>query len=129
MNFNILEYKNYGTASVILKECHLRIRDTDPRSASSRGVAVVGKKQKGKYGVDSIPITLTPKQVKKMKGFEGEINNILDDRGYDKVTILYGNKLYAKINKSTSTKHLNTIKVCSVYINGEYKSYPQVWVR
>lgn len=63
-----------------------------------------------------------------MKKFEEEINEFLDDRGLDRIKIVYGNTIYVKNNFSYSLKNIRGIKLRSVHVNNESKPFLQLWV-
>ena len=44
------------------------------------------------------------------------------------IKLVYRNKIYAKKKTSTSKKHLEQIKLKSVYLNNENKPSVQLWV-
>ena len=62
----------------------------------------------------------------KMKKVENEVNEVLDESGFDKITIVYRNRIYAKM-KSVTTRP-NALKLQSVFINNHNKSFVQMWL-
>ena len=71
---------------------------------------------------------LPKEKVDKMKEIEEEVNWYLDNQSFDKIKIVYGNRIYAKKKSSTPRKYIERIKLKSVYINNEGKSFAQLWV-
>ena len=77
-------------------------------------------------GYKKATVKLSHEMIGKMKKVENEVNEVLDEWGFDKVTIVYGNRIYAKM-KSFTTRP-NTLKLQSVYINNHNKSLVQMWL-
>ena len=117
MEFNRVNYSKYSTASIIIKNAEF----------SLRGCEILDIEET-KYGHQKAVVKLSEKKVEKMKEIEEEVNDYLENEGLDRITIVYGNKIYAKKKTSTSEKHLERIKLKSVYLNNENKTYVQLWV-
>ena len=58
-----------------------------------------------------------------MKKAEEEVNKHLQNAGYSNITLVYGNRVYAKINIDNP----KTIRLKGVWINVEKKN-PQPWL-
>ena len=87
LEFRQSDHKQYGTASVYIQCAIERIERAD-----------VQKLQVGRYGWDTLPIALTPKQVKQIKWIERDVNSYLDKIGWKPITLTYGNKIYPRIH-------------------------------
>lgn len=84
--------------------------------------------ERTKYGYQKATIRLSEKNILKLKEVEEEVNDYLGYCGLNKTTLVYGNKIYAKKKVSTSSKHLEYIKLRSVFVNNESKPFAQLWV-
>ena len=62
----------------------------------------------------------------RMKKLEKDVNEVLVKMGFDKVTIVYGNRVYAK--KTILVQHPTYIQLRSIYINKEKKPVVQMWL-
>lgn len=93
-----VDYKNHGTSShmitgatINLKKCEiLEITDTE-------------------YSHQKIVVKLPEKKIDKMKMFEEDVNDYLDETGMDKITLVYGNTVYAKKHYDTPETELSYI--------------------
>ena len=61
-----------------------------------------------------------------MNDIESKVNEHLDSKGHNQVTLVYGSCIYAKKRINRPTDRLKRIKLKSIYLNGE--SLPQLWV-
>ena len=81
-----------------------------------------------KYGYRKAVVQLgQPDLCNLMKLWETQINGYLKGKGIPPITILYGNKIYPKtiIHNPTDA---SIIKIKSVWINDENKSFLQLWL-
>ena len=79
-----------------------------------------------KYGYIKATVKLSRKMIGRMKKIEKDVNEVLVKMGSDKVTIVYGNRVYAK--KSIFVQHPIFIQLRSIYINKEKKPFVQMWL-
>ena len=115
MDFRREDYRKYGTCSIIIKNVLFSLKGCE-----------VFNIEETKYGYKKATVKLSPEMIGKMKKVEKDVNEVLDESGFDKVTIVYGNRVYAKM-KSFTTRP-NTLKLQSVYINNHNKSFVQMWL-
>ena len=82
-----------------------------------------------KYGYIRVTIRLSREMIGRMKKLEKDVNEVLVKMvfwGFDKVTIVYGNRVYAK--KTILVPHPTYIQLRSIYINKEKKPVVQMWL-
>jgi hypothetical protein len=115
MEFTRIDYPKYQSASIIIKGAFFKVKNAD-----------IGEAQKGKYDTDTVPIVLTQKQAGRAKDIQEEVNEYLGRHGLDKITIVYGNKIYPKVEKGIKVKPRG-VKLLSIFIKGA-KQYPQLYV-
>ena len=83
------------------------------------------KIEKTNYGYQKAVVELEqPELCDLMNVWERQINEYLKDEGIPPIKILYDNKSYPK----THIRNGSTIKIKSVWINNENKSFPQLWL-
>ena len=68
-----------------------------------------------------------PDLCKLMKLWEKQINGYLEGEGIPPITIVYGNKIYPKTIIHNPTEE-SIIKIKSVWINDENKTFLQLWL-
>ena len=79
-----------------------------------------------KYGYIKATVKLSREMIGRMKKLEKDVNEVLIKMGFDKVTIVYGNRVYAK--KAILVPHPTYIQLRSIYINKEKKPVVQMWL-
>ncbi len=111
------DHTKYNTVSIIIKNAMFSLKGCE-----------ILEIEDTKYGYQKAVVKLPEQKVDKMKEIEENVNDYLDDQGLDKIKLVYGNKIYAKKKVSTPKKHLERIKLRSVFVNNESKSFAQLWV-
>ena len=117
MDFYKQDYQKYNTASITIKNAVFVLKGCE-----------ILKVDGTKYGYQKVIVKLSERKVIKMKTIEEGVNDYLEREGHDKVRLVYGNKVYAKKKTSTPEKELNRIKLTSVYISNENKTFAQLWM-
>ena len=78
------------------------------------------------YGYIKATVKLSREMIGRMKKLEKDVNEVLNKKGFDKVTIVYGNRVYAK--KAILVQQPTYIQLRSIYINKEKKPVVQMWL-
>lgn len=118
MEFNRIDYPKFNSASINIKNAIFEVKN-----------GRICKIQNGSYDRRTLPIILSKEQVEEVKDIQDEVNDYLESEELDKITIVYGNKIYPKIEFSeveTPSEPI-IIKLKSVFVKGN-KLYPQLWV-
>ena len=89
MDFRREDYRKYGTCSIIIKNALFSLKGCE-----------VFNIEETKYGYKKATVKLSREMIGKMKKVENEVYEELDESGFDKVTIVYGNRIYAKMSPS-----------------------------
>ena len=56
--------------------------------------------EKGKYDGYTLPLVLTEDLIEIFKDITEQINHEIEEYGYDNITIVYGNKIYPKVENA-----------------------------
>ena len=115
--FNRVDHPKYNTASIYIKNVEFSLKGCEILNIDDT-----------KYGYQKTVVELSKQMIEKMMEIEEEVNKYLKDQGLDTIKLVYRNKIYAKKKTSTSKKHLEQIKLKSVYLNNENKPSVQLWV-
>ena len=117
LEFRRDEHVKHNTTSIFVKNMMFSLKGCE-----------ILEIEETKYGYQKAVIKLPEEKIDKMKEIEEDVNDYLDKQGLDKIKIVYGNKIYTKKKTSTPKKHLDRIKLRSVFINNESKTFAQLWV-
>ena len=82
------------------------------------------QKEETKYGYQKAVVKLSPEKVIMMKEFEEKVNECLGKDRLPHITLIYGNRVYPKINIDKP----KTIRLSGVWNNVEKKPFPQLWL-
>ena len=118
LKFDRVQYEKYNTSRTDIQNGNLVPKEH----------CEVLKIDGTKYGYRKAVVQLDqPDLCNLMKVWETQINEYLKGEGIPPITIVYGNKIYPKtiIHNPTDA---SIIKIKSVWINDENKSFLQLWL-
>ena len=113
MDFRREDYRKYRTCSIIIKNTLFSLKGCE-----------VFNVEEIIYSYIKATVKFSHEMIGKMKKLRMKLMKY--EWGFDKVTIVYGNRIYAKM-KSFTTRP-NTLKLQCVYINNHNKSFVQMWL-
>ena len=113
LEFHRIVYEKYGTSIIIVKGASLKLEKCE-----------ILQREETKYGYQKAVLKLSPEKVIKMKKIEKEVNEHLEKEGLPHIKLVYGNRVYPKINIDDP----KTVKLISVWINTEKKTFPHLWL-
>ena len=115
LEFHRVYYKRYNTSRINLRNGILILKENYE----------VLKIDETEYGHQNAVVQLDQPD---LYDWEEQINEYLKGEGIPPITILYGNKIYPKTKIHNPTE-ASTIKIDSVWINAEKKSFLQLWLK
>ena len=116
LKFDSEDFEKYGTKRINIQHGFLKLKEGD---------FIIIKTEKTKYGYQKAVLQLDQPDLRNlMKDWEVQINDYLKNEGIGPITILYGNKIYPKIN----IRNTSSIKIRNVWITNENKPIPQLWL-
>lgn len=117
MEFIRKDYAKYNTTSFIIKNAVFSLKDCEILEVKDT-----------QHDYQKAVVKISKKMVDKMNDIEKDINDYLSDEGIDKITLVYGNKIYAKKETTIPKEDLDCIKIKSVFVNNERKPFLQLWL-
>ena len=121
LKFTRVNNEEYKTININVENTNIQIKEEDYNIINI---------EKTKFGYKRVTIQINNKDLKdKVKSWETEINEYLKSEvGTGPITILYGNKIYAKLSYLLGQKQKKQhIKVNSIWVNDQNKPFIQLW--
>ena len=113
LKFESINYEKYGTSSIIVEDASLKLERCE-----------ILERKETDYGNQKAVLKLPQEKVIKIRKIEKEVNEHLEKEGLPKITLVYGNKVYPKIEIDEP----KTIKLVSIWITKEKKPFLQLWL-
>ena len=115
LEFYRIVYEKYDNSIIIVEGASLKLDKCEVH---------VLQKEKTKYGYQKAVLKLCPEKVIKLTKIEKEVNEHLEKEGLPHINLVYGNRVYPKINIDDP----KTVRLTSVWINAEKKPFLQLWL-
>ena len=113
LEFHRIVYEKYGTSIIIVEGASLKLEKCE-----------ILQKEETEYDYQKAVLKLSPEKVIKMTKIEKEVNKHLEKEGLPHIKLVYGNRVYPKINIDGP----KTVRLISVWINAEKKPFPRLWL-
>ena len=115
MEFTHVEHTKYNTTSIYIKNAGIELDDCKILNVEDT-----------EYNYQKVQVKLSEEKIDKMNEIESKVNEHLDSKGHNRITLVYGTCIYAKKYINKPTDKLKHIKLKSIYLNNG--SIPQLWV-
>ena len=114
LEFHRIVYEKYGSSIIIVEGEFMKLEKK----------CEILQKEETEYDYQKAVLKLSPEKVIKMTKIEKEVNKHLEKEGLPHIKLVYGNKVYPKINIDDP----KTVRLTSVWINAEKKPFPYLWL-
>ena len=99
--------KTQNTLSIDIEGCEYRLKEEDK----------IIEVKETKYNYRKVTLQLSPEGVEAFKRFEEAINLYLIEDERPEIKIVYGNRVYAKLEKSINENDIKGVLVRSIYVD------------
>ena len=110
LEFHRIVYEKHDTSIFIVEGASLKLERCE-----------ILQKEETEYDYQKAVLKLSPEKVIEMTKIEKEVNKHLKRAGLPHIKLVYGNRVYPKIN-------IDDPKTVSVWISAEKKPFPHLWL-